>query len=133
MGGPAFLALPAVSVGVGLLLAGVTLIVAVAARRFGWASKPSTGAASTDSGVDSDTDSSVAPPSSVTGLDDEEAFVVDLLHSTGGRLQQSAIVEASDWSKSKVSRLLSRMERDGLVEKVSVGRENVVLLTLDDP
>jgi uncharacterized membrane protein len=63
-----------------------------------------------------------------TTLDDDEQFVVDLLRSNDGRVRQSVIVETSSWSKSKVSRLLSRMERDGYVEKVGVGRENVVVL-----
>lgn len=62
------------------------------------------------------------------GLDEDEQFVVDLLLSNGGRVRQSAVVETSGWSKSKVSRLLSRMERDGHVEKVAVGRENLVVL-----
>lgn len=68
-------------------------------------------------------------PDAVTAdLDEDEQFVVDLLVTNDGRVRQSTIVEASEWSKSKVSRLLSRMERDGHVEKVTVGRENVVVL-----
>ena len=62
-------------------------------------------------------------------LSDDEAFVVDLLRRHDGRLRQSAIVEASEWSKSKVSRLLSSMERKEYVEKVAVGRENAIVLS----
>lgn len=71
-------------------------------------------------------ETSVTPCTPV--LDEDEQFVVDLLRANDGRVHQSVVVEASDWSKSKVSRLLSRMERDGHVRKISVGRENVVVL-----
>lgn len=106
---------------VAALLAGVTLalaaIVRVLTRRSGEATP---------------TPSAEIDPSSASSafdaLDSDEQFVVDFLRENDGRVHQSAIVEASNWSKSKVSRLLSRMAREGYVEKVSVGRENVVVL-----
>lgn len=61
----------------------------------------------------------------------DEDRVIQMLRSNGGQLQQMTIVEDTDWSKSKVSRLLSRMEEQGQIEKISVGREN--LITLRDP
>lgn len=64
-------------------------------------------------------------------LSADEAFVVDLLERHDGRIRQSAIVEASEWSKSKVSRLLSNMERKGYVEKVTIGRENAIVLSFE--
>ncbi|WP_394357381.1 helix-turn-helix transcriptional regulator [Halorubrum alkaliphilum] len=42
------------------------------------------------------------------------------------RMRQSAIVEELDWSKSKTSRVLSRMADEGDVEKLRIGRENVI-------
>lgn len=66
-------------------------------------------------------------------LTEEERFVVDLLRRNDGRLRQSKVVEASDWSKSKVSRLLSAMEAEGYVEKVAVGRENIIALPGEEP
>lgn len=58
-------------------------------------------------------------------LNDEE-HVLWLLHQHDGRLKQSQIVDRTEWSKSKVSRVLSRMEADGRIEKVPVGRENLI-------
>jgi len=48
------------------------------------------------------------------------------LQNEGGRMRQSAIVEELDWSKSKTSRVLSRMADEGDVEKLRIGRENVI-------
>ncbi|WP_049985881.1 helix-turn-helix transcriptional regulator [Halobellus rufus] len=58
-------------------------------------------------------------------LSDEDR-VVQLLRENGGWMYQGRIVEETDWSKSKVSRLLSRMCDDGMIEKISVGRQNLV-------
>lgn len=58
----------------------------------------------------------------------DEDRVLELLAENDGRLRQQAVVDRTDWSKSKVSRLLSRMEERGTIRKVPVGRENVVEL-----
>ncbi|WP_396613807.1 MarR family transcriptional regulator (plasmid) [Haloferax sp. S1W] len=58
-------------------------------------------------------------------LSDEDK-VIQLLRENGGWVYQSKIVENNNWSKSKVSRLLSRMSDEGMVEKISVGRQNIV-------
>lgn len=111
----AVLGLPAVFWAV--LAAGLAVVVAVLVRlldRVRWSSS-----------TDSDATERADP---VSTLDEDERFVADLLARNDGRVRQSAIVESSDWSKSKVSRLLSRMERDGHVEKITVGRENVIVL-----
>lgn len=55
-----------------------------------------------------------------------EEQVLQLLESNGGRMRQSHIVEATEWSKSKVSMLLSEMEREGLISKLRIGRENII-------
>ncbi|MCU4719224.1 DUF7343 domain-containing protein [Halapricum hydrolyticum] len=56
-----------------------------------------------------------------------------LLEDRGGRMRQSEIVEETDWSKSKVSMLLSDMEDDGEITKLRVGRENIVSLPGHEP
>lgn len=66
-------------------------------------------------------------------LTDEEQFIIDFLREHGGRVRQSQVVEGSSWSKSKVSRLLTAMERAGYIEKVQVGRENAVVLAETSP
>jgi hypothetical protein len=64
-----------------------------------------------------------APPDALSDAD----RVRDLLDDRGGRIRQSTIVEETGWSKSKVSRLLSRMADEGDVEKITLGRENLIV------
>jgi len=58
-------------------------------------------------------------------LSDEDR-VLRLLEESGGRMKQVEIVKETDWSKSKVSMLLSDMEEDGEISKLRVGRENII-------
>jgi len=58
--------------------------------------------------------------------DDER--VRSLLQEHGGEMRQKQIVDRVDWSKAKVSRVLSRLEDEGRVVKVRLGRENVIYL-----
>ncbi|WP_266081000.1 helix-turn-helix transcriptional regulator [Haladaptatus caseinilyticus] len=41
---------------------------------------------------------------------------------------QGEIIDATGWSKSKVSRVLSMMEEEGLIEKTQIGRKNTVTI-----
>jgi len=67
------------------------------------------------------------------GLLSDEDRVVDLLEENGGRMKQVQIVDQTDWSKSKVSMLLSDMEEDGQISKLRVGRENIISLAGEEP
>ncbi|MDL5360963.1 helix-turn-helix domain-containing protein [Halalkalicoccus sp. NIPERK01] len=58
-------------------------------------------------------------------LTDEER-VHRLLESNEGRMRQARIVEETEWSKSKVSMLLSEMEAEGSITKLRIGRENII-------
>jgi uncharacterized membrane protein len=58
----------------------------------------------------------------------DEERVRTLLQEHGGEMRQKQIVERVDWSKAKVSRVLSRLEEEGQVVKVRLGRENVIYL-----
>ncbi|CQR52982.1 MULTISPECIES: helix-turn-helix transcriptional regulator [Haloferax] len=87
----------------------------------------------TDEGGDTP-DSQSEPPefdrdelqqSSQPVLTDEDK-VIQLLRDNGGWVYQSKIVDQTGWSKSKVSRLLSSMDENEDIEKISVGRQNVV-------
>jgi len=62
----------------------------------------------------------------------DEDRVRRALEESGGRMKQSAIVDEFGWSKSKTSRVLSRMADDGEVEKLRIGRENVIDLVDED-
>lgn len=69
-------------------------------------------------------------------LSDEER-VEHLLEQNGGRMKQADIVKETDWSNAKVSQLLSGMHEDGRIDKLRIGRENLISfpeesLTADD-
>lgn len=61
----------------------------------------------------------------------EEDKVIALLESEDSRIKQSEIADRLDWSPSKTSRVLSEMSDDGSVEKLRIGRENVIDLADD--
>lgn len=69
----------------------------------------------------------------------DEEFMTDrervqhLVRSNGGRMKQSEIVDAVDWSKAKVSRLLADLEDDGEITKLRLGRENLICLRGQEP
>lgn len=61
----------------------------------------------------------------VTVQSDEEA-VLALLEDHDGTMKQPELRDALDWSDSKISRVTSRLESDGTIEKYQLGRENIV-------
>ena len=63
----------------------------------------------------------------------KEDAVRTVIAANGGRMRQSALVEETGWSKATVSRVLSRMDDDGEVTKITVGRSNVVALPGTEP
>lgn len=63
----------------------------------------------------------------------DQEVIVDILEEHGGRMKQAKIVDVTDWSKSKVSMLLSEMEDDGDISKLRVGRENIISLDGREP
>ncbi|MFC4542735.1 helix-turn-helix transcriptional regulator [Halosolutus amylolyticus] len=65
-------------------------------------------------------------------LSDEER-VHRLLKRNGGRMKQGSIVTETGWSNAKVSQLLSQMDDDGEIEKLRIGRENLITLPEVDP
>jgi hypothetical protein len=65
-------------------------------------------------------------------LSDEDR-VLKLLEENGGRMRQVSIVDETEWSKSKVSMLLSDMEDEGEISKLRVGRENIISLSGEEP
>ena len=77
------------------------------------------GAATDDSGDEDGPDLSL--------LSDEER-VERLLDENGGRMRQADIVAETGWSDAKVSQLLSAMADEGRVEKLRLGRENLISL-----
>jgi hypothetical protein len=60
-------------------------------------------------------------------LSDEER-VERLLRRNGGRMKQASIVSETGWSDAKVSQLLSSMAEADRVDKLRLGRENLISL-----
>ncbi|WP_410765854.1 helix-turn-helix transcriptional regulator [Haloferax sp. DFSO60] len=67
-----------------------------------------------------------------TGIDldllSDEERVEFMLEQSGGRMKQANIVKETGWSDAKVSQLLSSMADEGRVEKLRLGRENLISL-----
>ena len=59
--------------------------------------------------------------------DDER--VLSMIESEGGRMKQKHVVEETGWSEAKVSKLTSRMEDEGTLTKIRLGRENILELS----
>ena len=104
--------------GVLLLLAGLGLVVRVWQSRGRW---------SAAGDADDDPAAALGPAERNEVLSDEE-HVIEMLEENGGRMPQRQITERREWSKSKVSRLLSKMEEEGEINKISTGRENLITL-----
>ena len=64
-------------------------------------------------------------------LSDEE-YVEELLDRNGGRMKQANIVSETGWSNAKVSQLLSAMAEEGRIEKLRIGRENLISFPDDE-
>jgi hypothetical protein len=90
-----------------------------------------TAATETESTADPETPAEAAVPEEEL-LSDEDR-VLSLLDDNGGRMKQVNIVENTEWSKSKVSMLLSDMEEEGLISKLRVGRENIISKAGEEP
>jgi uncharacterized membrane protein len=82
-------------------------------------SAPAAGAADATGGETEEPDLSL--------LSDEER-VEHLIERNGGRMRQADIVDKTGWSDAKVSQLLSAMADEGRVEKLRLGRENLISL-----
>jgi len=66
-----------------------------------------------------------------TLLSDEER-VERLLERNGGRMKQANIVKETGWSNAKVSQLLSAMAENDRVDKLRIGRENLISFPEED-
>jgi len=64
-------------------------------------------------------------------LSDEERVEL-LLEQNGGRMKQANIVRETGWSNAKVSQLLSSMEKEDRIDKLRIGRENLISFPDED-
>ncbi|MFQ5892420.1 MAG: helix-turn-helix transcriptional regulator [Candidatus Methanofastidiosia archaeon] len=58
----------------------------------------------------------------------DERIVLELIRKAGGKIRQNDIVSESNFSKAKVSKILSELEKQGLVKKEKFKRTNIVTL-----
>lgn len=91
-----------------------------------------TGAAQAATADDAEVESA-SPPEPDPELLPPDERVESLLRAENGRMRQSDIVDATDWSKAKVSRTLSDMEEAGTITRFRLGRENVVTFADQEP
>jgi hypothetical protein len=86
------------------------------------------------SGASDDRDETVPVPipKPAQPMTDEDR-VFEILSEHDGQVKQSRIIEETDWSKSKVSRLLSRLDEEDKITKISVGRENLITPAGEEP
>lgn len=85
---------------------------------------------------ESETDTAGGSGAATTTADEEPDFellsdeerVNHLLEQNGGRMKQATIVKETGWSNAKVSQLLSAMDEEDRVDKLRIGRENLISL-----
>jgi len=124
----------------GILLL-VALLVAVLLYRIDPDRFPAAGANGTDGGDDAPPATGPANGSGETEpqseeidvelLSDEER-VERLLEQNGGRMKQARIVTETGWSNAKVSQLLSSMDDEDRIDKLRIGRENLISFPDED-
>ena len=93
-----------------------------------------------DDGTEPDDGDATEPDEAADEQDDEidpellsdEERVERLLRRNGGRMKQANIVKETGWSNAKVSQLLSSMDEDDRVDKLRIGRENLISLPDED-
>lgn len=64
-------------------------------------------------------------------IESDEERVIALLRDSDSPVRQQQIVEATGWSDSKTSRVLTRLADENRITKICIGRENVIKLTPD--
>lgn len=62
--------------------------------------------------------------------DDER--VIQMVEDADGRLKQKRIEERTEWSAAKVSQVTSGLEEEGEIEKLRMGRENIIRFPDED-
>jgi hypothetical protein len=121
---------------------GVVAVYLLARHRDGFDLPPGTpedgdGPPAPDAGAATGSDASDPPERDDTdGIDEEllsdEERVERLLEHNGGRMKQANIVKETGWSNAKVSQLLSSMEEAGRIDKLRIGRENLISFPDED-
>ncbi|MFB6083377.1 MAG: helix-turn-helix transcriptional regulator [Halorientalis sp.] len=131
--------LPTVLVGALIVAIGVGAAIAWRTGLFGSTTESDdTDGPTAGTTAESESGDAAADPEPESAVADEELLtdedrVISLLEDNGGRMKQATIVDETDWSKSKVSMLLSDMEEEERISKLRVGRENIISLKGHEP
>jgi len=96
-------------------------------------SDASAGTTETESTAEPTTEGGVGSAEPVEEELSDRDLVLGILNDNDGRMKQTRIVDATDWSKSKVSMVLSEMEDEGDITKLRVGRENIISVEGSEP
>ncbi|MFC5368216.1 helix-turn-helix transcriptional regulator [Salinirubrum litoreum] len=89
-------------------------------------------AAGTDESADAEGDTADEEDEIDLELLSDEERVEHLLEQNGGRMKQASIVKETGWSDAKVSQLLSAMAEEDRINKLRLGRENLISLPDED-
>lgn len=68
-------------------------------------------------------------PAEPVALDGDERRLYEMIEAAGGEILQMNLVSSGGFSKSKVTRLLDKLERKGLIRRERHGMTNKVILT----
>ena len=70
-----------------------------------------------------------APGRDVASLPEDERRIYGMVEAAGGEILQMRLVSSGEFSKSKVTRLLDKLERRGYIKRERRGMTNLVKLT----
>lgn len=121
--------IPVFALGASVVVLGVTALGAYALRRRRSADEHTTEDDEQDEQTESEETVVTQPDESAeTELLSDEERIEQLLARNDGRMKQADIVTETGWSNAKVSQLLSAMDETGRVDKLRIGRENLISL-----
>lgn len=69
------------------------------------------------------------PAPDMSRLKDDERRLYEMIEAAGGEILQVKLVSSGEFSKSKVTRLLDKLEDRGLIKRERYGMTNMVRLT----
>ena len=59
-------------------------------------------------------------------LRDDDRKIIELIINSGGEIYQAKLIEKTDFSRAKVTRVLDKLENKGLIERRRDGMSNIV-------